>query len=264
MTEAVPAMIGNVNARELTLFYQPQYLADGKTIHCVEALLRHNHPIRGRVGPADVLRQLDTPDLMEQLDWWVLARACRDALAWGNLPVSINISATQFRAVDFATRVIEMVGTSGIAPARVELEIVEAAIIEDFDLATRNIDELRRAGMRIALDDFGTGFSSLTYLLRMPLDKLKIDKCFVDDCENMRSASIIHALVALARAVGLKVTAEGVETEGQHRVLRAAGVHYMQGFLFAGAVSADGITRLLGDNAGMVPRPTIGAIRAIH
>jgi EAL domain-containing protein (putative c-di-GMP-specific phosphodiesterase class I) len=98
----------------------------------------------------------------------------------------------------------------------------------------------------------------------MPLDKLKIDKCFVDDCENMRSASIIHALVALARAVGLKVTAEGVETEGQHRVLRAAGVHYMQGFLFAGAVSADGITRLIADVAAHTPRPNAGTIRAVH
>ena len=240
--------IGGVKKAELALYYQPQMSADGTTVVCVEALIRHNSPFRGILGPGDFMPQLSAVELMN-LDWWVLDQACHDALLWPSVSVSVNVSAVQFRNADFAERVLALVDHVGMPPQRLELEIVEAAFIEDFDMATANIETLRKQGVKIALDDFGTGFSSLTYLLRMPIDKLKIDKCFIDQVEFVRSAAIVHAIVAMARALGLKVTAEGVETELQHRFLRAAGCHYMQGFLFSAALSVGGITRMLAQQA---------------
>jgi EAL domain-containing protein (putative c-di-GMP-specific phosphodiesterase class I) len=237
--------IGAIKTKELTLLYQPQLTADGSRVVCVEALIRHDHPVRGRVGAGELLRNFDTVELLENLDWWVIERACRDALNWPSLQVSINISATQFHKPDFAKRVLALVRSVGVEPERIELEIVEAAFINDFEAASANLTALREEGVRIALDDFGTGYSSLTYLLRIPVDKVKIDKCFIDNVEMVQSAAVVHAIVSLARAIGLKVTAEGVETKAQQRFLRAAGCHYLQGYLFAMALSVDGITRLV-------------------
>ncbi len=242
-------VIGTIKTRELTLVYQPQVVAGTGALASVEALLRHNHPKRGLLGAGETLANFDTPELLEQLDWWVMERACRDALNWTSLPVSINISATQLHKPDFAAQVLDLVSKVGIAPDRVELEIVEGAFIDDFDAATCNINVLREAGIRIALDDFGTGYSSLTYLLKIPVDKVKIDKSFVDKVATVQSAAVIQAIVALARAIGLKITAEGVETADQQRFLRAVGCHYLQGYLFAMAGSVDGITRILNEQA---------------
>lgn len=254
--------IGNIKTSELTLVYQPQVSARCGTVSSVEALLRHNHPVRGRIGAGETLAHFNTPELQSQLDWWVLRRACKDALNWQSIPVSINVSAIQFHDPDFAPRVLDVVAEAGIAPDRVELEIVEDAFIDDFTAATSNIDALRSAGIRIALDDFGKGYSSLTYLLRIPVDKIKIDKCFVDQVDTVQSAAVIQAIVALARAIGLKVTAEGVETAEQQRFLRAVGCHYLQGYLFAMAASVDGISRLLQEQemARKVPQAPLGAV----
>jgi EAL domain-containing protein (putative c-di-GMP-specific phosphodiesterase class I) len=257
------SLIGPIKKSELALLYQPQVSADGRTITCVEALLRQDHPVRGRIGAGEVLSHFNTPELLEELDWWVLERACRDALNWPSLPVSINVSATQFHKPDFAARVLALVSEVGIAPSRVELEIVEGAFIDDFAAATANLTALRSEGIKIALDDFGTGYSSLTYLLKIPVDKVKIDKSFVDNVELMQSAAVIQAIVALARAIGLKVTAEGVETAEQHRFLRAAGCHYMQGYLFSMAASVDGISRMLReqDKAQLLPHAAASSFR---
>ncbi|MFI5012913.1 MAG: EAL domain-containing protein [Hyphomicrobiales bacterium] len=241
--------IGRIRTAELVLFYQPQMSADGTTVVCVEALIRHNHRSRGVLGPSEFLPKFGTLEL-DNLDWWVLDQACRDALRWPSISVSVNVSPLQLRNADFAGRVLALMDAIGVPPQRIELEIVETAFIENFDMATANIHALRKRGVKIALDDFGTGFSSLSYLLRMPIDKIKIDRCFVDKVDLVQSAAIVHAIIAMARALGLKVTAEGVETELQHRVLRAAGCHYMQGFLFSAALSVDGISRMLAQHVG--------------
>ncbi len=244
---ATPPSIGPVRKDQLTLYYQPQVSSDGSQIVCLEALIRQNHPVRGHLSPGEFMPLFNTAELLEELDWWVLERACRDAKRWEKLPISVNIAATQFQRPDFARRVLDVIHGAGIEPHRIELEIVEAAFITDFEAASRIVEELRAAGVRMALDDFGTGYSSLSYLLKMPLDKLKIDKSFIDHIETVQSAAIVQAVVALARSIGLKVTAEGVETELQHRFLKAAGCHYMQGYLFSMAASVDGITRLLAE-----------------
>jgi EAL domain-containing protein (putative c-di-GMP-specific phosphodiesterase class I) len=244
---ALMDQIGPVRKNELALVYQPQMSSDGATMVCVEALVRHDHPERGRLGAGELLRNFDTTALLEDLDWWVLERACKDALQWPSVQVSVNISATQFHRPGFADRVLSVVERIGLPPSRLELEIVEAAFINDYDAASINLNALRDRGVKIALDDFGTGYSSLTYLLRIPVDKVKIDKCFIDNVEMVQSAAVVHAIVSLARAVGLKVTAEGVETAAQHRFLKAAGCHYMQGYLFSMALSVDGVTRMIED-----------------
>ena len=133
----------------------------------------------------------------------------------------------------------------GLPFERLELEIVESSYFDDPDKADTMLRKLRDLGIRIALDDFGTGYSSLSCLLRLPLDKIKIDRSFVVGSDTIRSASIIHAIIALARAIGLKVTAEGIETEEQQRFLRAAGAHYLQGYLFSAPVPVEMIDHLV-------------------
>ena len=237
----------------LTLHYQPQMTADGKTVAAAEALLRVLEPTERFKNTADVLAYVEETEQVAALDWWIAERACRDALRWPGLSIGINLSAGRFRDPDLAPRLIEMVKTIGVPPKQIELEIVESSYIEDFEAANRNINQLRTAGFRIALDDFGTGFSSLTYLLKMPVDKLKIDKSFVDGLGEIKSTAIVHAVVALARAVGLKITAEGIESEEQWRMLKLAGCHYMQGWYFHKAMDPDALTALLAEQR--IPRP---------
>ncbi len=237
--------IGKIRKSELSLLFQPQMSADGSTLVCAEALLRQNHPTRGRLSPVDFMASLNTRALREELDWWVLEEACKQARHWPDVSVSVNISATQFRRRDFANRVLDLIGEVAADPQRIEIEILEGAFIKDFDAAIANINTLRAGKVRVALDDFGTGYSSLTYLLRLPIDKLKIDRSFTSKVEFVQSAAIVQAITAMARALGLKVTAEGVETAAQHQILRAMGCHYLQGYLFSPPTTADAISRML-------------------
>ena len=234
----------------LTLHYQPQVSADGTRIVAVEALLRSTDPAFDTEDLPDLIERYADAAGADALDLWVFQRACEDARAWPQLTVSVNVEAERFRDPDFPERLAAIAAEAGADPGMIELEIVENAYIGDFDAALATITELRTLGFRVALDDFGTGYSSLGYLLRLPVDKLKIDKCFVDDVATVKSAAIVHAVVALSRALGLKVTAEGVETEEQWRFLRSAGCHYMQGWYFSRAVSPARIGAML---AGRVP-----------
>lgn len=235
----------HVSFDELTLHYQPQMAADGSRIVSVEALLRVLRPEPRLVTPADVLAFFEAPEDAEALDWWVFRTAATDSLRWPELSVGINVTAARFRDPDFAERAVAVAAEIGADPRRLEIELVESSFIEDFEAAVANIERLRAAGFRVALDDFGTGYSSLTYLLKLPIDKLKIDKSFVDGIGTIQSTVIVQAVVALARALGLKITAEGVETEEQWRFLKIAGCHLMQGWYFSKAVSAEEITRLI-------------------
>lgn len=234
-----------VSFDELTLHYQPQMSADGSQVVCVEALLRVLHPTPRLMGPADVLAHFKSPDEAAALDWWVLRTACRDALRWPSISVSVNLTAERFHDTGFPDQLLALVQQVGLPPQRLELEIVESSYIADFDTAVNTVTRLRELGFRVALDDFCTGYSSLTYLLKLPVDKIKIDKSFVDGVQYTKSAAIVLALVAMSRAMGLKVTAEGVETADQHRMLRAAGCHYMQGWLFSKAMPPEVIDTLL-------------------
>ena len=238
-------LVGALERDELFLVYQPQMLPDGAALAGVEALVRWQHPVRGPLGPADFLNAIEAHGLSDELGTWVLKRACQDALRWPSLMLSVNISPTQFQKARFVERLLECVRQTGFPLPRLELEIVETAFFADPGSAEAQLRHLRSFGISLALDDFGIGYSSLSYLRRMPFTKLKIDKSFIDDVTMMHSAAIVHAVIALGRALGLKVTAEGVETAEQQKFLRIAGCHYLQGYLFSKPVPPAEIDAML-------------------
>ena len=231
---------------EIVTLYQPQVAGATGELSGVEALVRWAHPQLGLLTPSDFMASTEgDPELEQLIAETVLRQACRDAMNWGRLLVGVNISPVQFKLSDMADRLLAVVREEGIEPGRLEFEILESAYFEDPAHMRDTLVGLRTHGMRIALDDFGTGYSSLSALLELPLDKLKIDASFVQKAHTLRSAAIIHAVVALARAIGLKVTAEGVETVEQEKFLRAAGCHFLQGYLISKPLDAAGIAKLM-------------------
>ena len=230
----------------LKVFYQPIFNAGGDTVVGVEALARWPHPTRGFISPAEFIPIAEHSGLIIELGANVLRRACLDAMAWPNLTLSVNVSPLQFRRLDFVSMVERILAETGFDPKRLELELTELTLLGNVASAEAAMQRLKNLGVRFALDDFGTGYSSLLYLRRFPFDKLKIDKSFVHSIEkSANAAAIVHAVVSLGRGLGMKVTAEGVETAEQHLFLRAAGVHFMQGFRFGRPTNAAAIaTRL--------------------
>jgi diguanylate cyclase (GGDEF)-like protein len=231
----------------LALLYQPLFSADGETIVGLEALVRWPHPKHGMISPANFISLAEERGLVIPLGEWVLRRACRDAKRWPGLRMAINVSAIQFRHRDFVPCVMRTLKETGLEPSRLELELTEGVVVEDADVAEAAMMELRALGVNLALDDFGTGYSSLIYLRRFAFDKIKIDRSFLESMEATgESAILVHSIVHLGRALGLTVTAEGVETREQHRFLQALGCHQLQGYLFSKPVPAEEIDRMLG------------------
>jgi diguanylate cyclase (GGDEF)-like protein len=217
----------------LHLVYQPVVNASGEKVIGVEALARWVHPERGEIPPAEFIPIAEHSGLIIDLGNWVLRRACTDGKAWPNLSVAVNVSPMQFRRADFVEVVERTLAATGFDPARLELEVTESTLIGNVESARAAMMRLKALGVRLALDDFGTGYSSLQYLRRFPFDRLKIDHSFVRSIETTAdAAAIVHAIVSLGRGLGMKVTAEGVETAEQQLFLRAAGVHAMQGYRF--------------------------------
>ena len=231
---------------QLRLVYQPIVNGSGDTILGVEALSRWTHPVRGNIEPSQFIPIAEHSGLIVKLGEWVLRRACTEGKAWPGLSVSVNVSPLQFRRPDFVDTVERILAETGFEPSRLELEITESTLIGNVDNAETAMHRLKGIGLRLALDDFGTGYSSLAYLRRFPFDKLKIDKSFVRSIERSAdAAAIVHAIVGLGRGLGMKVTAEGVETAEQQLFLRAAGVHSMQGYRFGRPGSPDLISARL-------------------
>jgi diguanylate cyclase (GGDEF)-like protein len=235
----------------LKLLYQPIVNKSGDTVVGVEALCRWNHPTRGEIQPSEFIATAEHSGLIIELGAWVLRRACLDGKAWPGLTVAVNVSPLQFRRSDFVETVEHILAETKFDPARLELELTESVLLGNVDTAEAAMLRIKKLGVRLALDDFGTGYSSLLYLRRFPFDKLKIDRSFVHSIEKAAdAAAIVHAVVSLGRGLGMKVTAEGVETADQQLFLRAAGVHSMQGYRFGRAVPAAEITaRLQSPNA---------------
>ncbi|CAH1659147.1 Diguanylate cyclase (GGDEF)-like protein [Hyphomicrobiales bacterium] len=231
---------------ELVLHYQPQVEIDNYGVVAVEALVRWPHREHGLIAPQKFIAIAEERGLIIALGEWVLRRACADAKRWPGVRIAINVSAIQFRHRDFVSDVMRIITESGIDPTRIELELTESVVVEDADAAEEAMIELRAHGVRLALDDFGTGYSSLIYLRRFAFDKIKIDRSFLEAAETTgESAILIHSIVHLGRALGLTVTAEGVETQEQLEFLRALGCHELQGYLFSKPVTAEEIDELL-------------------
>jgi diguanylate cyclase (GGDEF)-like protein/PAS domain S-box-containing protein len=224
---------------EFVLFYQPKYELADRRPSGAEALLRWKHPERGTVSPAEFIPVLEETGLIVPVGEWVLRRACEDSKAWQAAglrvgPVSVNLSARQFRQQDLEVRLKSVVAAAGVDPALIELEITESQLMQDPDHAIHVMRALRDAGMRIAIDDFGTGYSSLGYLTRFPVSSLKIDRSFVKDMtSDTGAATIVRTIIEMAHTLGFTVIAEGVETEDQATLLRLLRCEQAQGYLFA-------------------------------
>ncbi|MDR3483628.1 MAG: EAL domain-containing protein [Bradyrhizobium sp.] len=230
----------------LEVYYQPCVsLRDNRITGC-EALLRWRHSERGMISPAEFIPIAEETGLINQLGEWVLMTACAEATTWpDDIRLAVNVSPVQFKSGTLALKILAALAASGLPASRLELEITEAVLIRDDEAALAVLHQLRAIGVRIALDDFGTGYSSLSYLQRFPFDKIKIDRCFVDDiAEPDGSSCIVQAVVNIAAARHMTATAEGVETKQQMELLRALGCTEMQGYLFSQAKPAAEIRQL--------------------
>jgi diguanylate cyclase (GGDEF)-like protein len=229
-----------IGADLLRPHYQP--LVDLRTGEIIgfEALARWSHPTLGDIEPNRFIPIADNCGLMGELTDRLLRRACKDATDWpASVMLSFNISPAQLRDQTLGLRIMSILAESGLPPTRLEIEITESALVRDMESAKTLLGALRDAGVRIALDDFGTGYSSLYHLRNFKLDKIKIDRSFVESmCVDRDSAAIVKALVGLGSGLSLAVTAEGVETVEQQKLLTANGCEQAQGFLFGRAVPA--------------------------
>jgi diguanylate cyclase (GGDEF)-like protein len=243
---------------QFTLNYQP--FADTATLEVIgfEALLRWDHPERGRIPPSDFVPLAEESGLIVPIGSWVLAVACAEAVSWDQpLVISVNLSPAQFVQPGIVQTVADVLRQTGLPPNRLELEITEGTLMADTQNALRILTSLKALGVKIAMDDFGTGYSSLSYLRKFPFDKIKIDRSFINDAEdNSEAETIVQAIIAMSRSLRLYVTAEGVETKQQLAMLRDLGCNFVQGYLLgrprgAGQLELhSGKPRVHLDNAG--------------
>jgi diguanylate cyclase (GGDEF)-like protein/PAS domain S-box-containing protein len=239
---------------ELRVYYQPQVSLSNGSITGVEALVRWQHPVRGLVEPADFLPMAEETGLISQIDEFVQQQAFSDVAYWhgkglGNVQISVNLSAVQLEQDGFVDRFVSSMQNSHLEASAVKIELTENTLMQDMEVIIPKLKELRRLGVQIAIDDFGTGYSSLSYLQQFPIQTLKIDRSFVGDIRaDETDASIINAIVAMARGLKLDLIAEGVENRTQLRYLHAHGCSEGQGFLFSKPVPAGEIIKMIRDN----------------
>jgi predicted signal transduction protein with EAL and GGDEF domain len=220
---------------QFEVYYQAQVDVKNSVINGFEALVRWRHPTRGLVAPADFIPLTEEVGLIDQLGAYVLQTACRDAMTWpSHIRVAVNLSAVQFKTNKLVSIVDRALSTTGLDPARLELEITESVMLDDGASVMNQLHQLKRIGVCISLDDFGTGYSSLSYIRNFPFDNIKIDKSFVQEIgTSADSLAIIRAVTGLCGSLGISTTAEGVETEDQLRILTAEHCDTVQGFLFS-------------------------------
>jgi diguanylate cyclase (GGDEF)-like protein/PAS domain S-box-containing protein len=233
---------------ELTLHYQPQALISGE-VTGFEALVRWHHPRQGMVPPGTFIPLAEESGIVMQLGEWVLRTACREAASWPRpLRIAVNLSPVQFQRGDLVQLVHQVLLETGLAPARLELEITEGVLIGDFNRAVAILRRLKNLGVRIAMDDFGTGYSSLSYLQSFPFDKIKIDRSFISNLTHSQQAvAIVRAVIGLGRGLDLPVVAEGVETAEQLEFLAGESCNEVQGYFI-------GRPKPVADYAGLVGR----------
>lgn len=232
---------------EFEVHYQPLFDLGRMKISGFEALLRWNHPKRGRVSPMDFIPLAEEMGLIVDIGRWVLQRACRDAAGWpGDIKIAVNVSAIQFKRSDLAGDVRAAVAAANLSPSRLELEITESVLMQNLDVTLPILHTLKAQGIRISMDDFGTGYSSLSYLRSFPFDKIKIDKSFVNDItENKEARAIMQAIIVLGDALGMRVTVEGVESESQFALLESEGCNEIQGYYISAPKPAAEVPFLL-------------------
>lgn len=232
---------------EFELYYQPQVDARTENITGCEALLRWNHPSRGIVSPSEFIPVAEESGMIVPLGAWAVRQACADAATWPDpIAVAVNLSAAQFKDPALVQTVTSALHASGLSPLRLELEITESTLLADSDATIATLNQLRALGVRIAMDDFGAGYSSLSYLRSFRFDKIKIDRSFIKDIgEKSDCAAIVKAMAGLGAALGMTITAEGVETVEQLGLVRDLGCVEAQGYLFGKPSTAGALLAML-------------------
>jgi diguanylate cyclase (GGDEF)-like protein/PAS domain S-box-containing protein len=233
--------------------YQPQVGADGRMTG-VEALLRWRHPERDLVPPAHFIPTAEETSLIIPIGRWVLEQACAQLAEWAKRPdrrhlsIAVNVSVKQFRHPDFVDEVMTAIANAGIAPHKLKLELTESLLAEGIEVTVAKMGSLKDMGVTLSLDDFGMGYSSLSYLKRLPLDQLKIDREFVKDIlTDANDAAIARTIIGLAQSLGLSVIAEGVETQAQRAFLAQQGCYEYQGFLFCRPLPIDQLEKFMNE-----------------
>ncbi|HEY6512551.1 MAG TPA: EAL domain-containing protein [Burkholderiaceae bacterium] len=244
------AMRQALTAQRFRLAYQPQFGIHGDTIIGAEALLRWRDPELGEVAPAQFIAVAEESGFIIALGDWVLAQAVRQAARWRSagmpLKVAVNVSALQFQQADFVDRVAAALAAADLPGALLELELTESILVRDAGEALQRLDALSQLGVKLAIDDFGTGYSSLAYLKRFPIDKLKIDRSFVEDLpHDLNDSAIVQAIINLAKSLRMIVIAEGVETKAQLDFLRSLGCEAYQGYLGGRPIDAEHFAEML-------------------
>jgi EAL domain-containing protein (putative c-di-GMP-specific phosphodiesterase class I) len=236
---------------EFILHYQPQVDAKSSRVVGVEALIRWQLPDGTLISPAKFIPVAERSGLIIPIGEWVLNEACHQAMIWRQtvapqLAIAVNLSVAQFARGNIVEAVLSAMNSSGLPPHALELELTESVLLRDSDLALQTIASLKNIGVRLSIDDFGTGFSSLAYVKRLTVDKLKIDQSFVKDmAHSMQDSAIVRAIVQLAHTLQLQVVAEGVETTAQLELLREYGCDQIQGYLISRPLPPQEVAKVL-------------------
>lgn len=245
------ALFGALERNEFSLVYQPKVELATGTIVGAEALLRWTNSKLGTISPAIFIPMAEENGLVNIIGDWVLAAACAQVRVWRlqnvpTVPISVNLAAPQLRNDAFVSKVTGIINESGSSPEDLKIELTETSLIQDMESSAERIQQLRSLGVGIALDDFGTGYSSLSYLHRLPIDVLKIDKCFIDDISpDTGKGRLVKHIINMAHDMGFKVIAEGVEKPSQLDVLREFGCDVVQGYIYSAPVAPNILREML-------------------
>jgi diguanylate cyclase len=252
-----------LRAAQFELHYQPKVDTATGRINSAEALIRWRHPQRGLLLPDDFIPVADECGLLDAIGEWVLCEACRQGAIWQQrgpraLRVAVNLAPSQFRLVDLVGQIRRALDASGLDPGLLEIELTETAVMSDAEESVHILEAISRMGVLVSVDDFGTGYSSMSYLRRFPIDKLKIDRCFVEQMTaRPEDASIVGAIISLAHSLRLKVIAEGVETPEQLQLLAKLGCDQYQGFYFSPALLPAKFEELLRDDPDLTEQDAV-------
>lgn len=244
-----------VKNREFIVHFQPQFEVETMRIVGLEALLRWKHPQLGMIMPADFIYALEETGMIDEVGEWVLRKSCEQMKLWHDrghteLTICVNVSGRQCHSIDFVKKIKSLLEEIGLDPRALELEITESILLRNVRSVDDSLKQLSEMGIRLAIDDFGTGYSSLSYLKLFPIDTLKIDRSFVRDVEHDNDdLEIVKTILAMGKTLGMNVIAEGVETEGQKRILMEQGCHVVQGYLLAKPMPIEDLDEVLQQGA---------------
>ncbi|GAB4228058.1 MAG: hypothetical protein Kow00121_56910 [Elainellaceae cyanobacterium] len=236
-----------IERQEFTLFYQPIVSLASGQIAGFESLVRWQHPVKGMISPADFIPVAEETGLIVPLGSWILREACQQLASWqqqfsaaASLKVSVNLSVKQLREADLLAQIQQVLQETGLPGTSLALEITESILMEDIEVISYVLEQLRASQVQISIDDFGTGFSSLSYLHRLPVNNLKIDRSFISNLlDSERNLNVTKTIITLADELGINAIAEGIETQEQLRQLKLFGCELGQGYLFRAPVAAE-------------------------